>query len=244
MNSNRVTPDLIHQVVDDYDTFYAEEGELRESDAFYKWVLKKLSPRAESQLLDVACGEGHLLRFAAIQDISCYGVDFSSRALETVQKNVGQSAVLQANGELLPFSRASFEFVTNLGSLEHFVNPDQGLQEMRRVLKPDGLAALILPNSYYLLDIIWHVWRRGYPVSHRQLIERFATYGEWRDLIEANGLTVVKTYKYNLCWPRSAQDWKWYQKRPKQLLSALFGPFTPFNLSYSFLFICKRADPV
>jgi ubiquinone/menaquinone biosynthesis C-methylase UbiE len=231
-----------HEVVDDYNSFYTEEGKLRESDAFYRWVLNKLSPHEQLNLLDVACGEGHLLKFAADRNIFCYGLDFSNRALRIVRKNAEQCVALQANGELLPFVNESFDYVTNLGSLEHFVNPDLGLQEMRRVLKLGGLAALILPNSYYLLDIIWHVWRRGYPVSHRQLIERFATYGEWRDLIEINGLRVLKTYKYNRCWPRSFQDWKWYKKRSKQLLSVLASPLTPLNLSYSFLFICKRAD--
>jgi ubiquinone/menaquinone biosynthesis C-methylase UbiE len=232
----------IDQSVGEYDKLYDTEGGLRESDAFYQWVLKKLPLQRGRALLDIACGEGHLLRYAESYGLKCFGLDFSYKALKIVQKNLIENRIILANGELLPIADDRFDFVANIGSLEHFFNPEKGLREMHRILKPDGLAVLVLPNSYYLLDIIWHVWRRGYPVGHRQPIERFATYGQWRDLIEANGLTVIKTYKYNLCWPRSAQDWRWYQKRPKQLLSALFGPFTPFNLSYSFLFICKSAD--
>ena len=112
---------------------------------------------------------------------------------------------------------------------------------MRRVLRPEGRAALVLPNSYYLADIFWHVWRTGYSVSHHQPLERFATFGEWSDLIRGGGLEVVKAYKYNFRFPRSAEDWRWYRQHPKKMLYLLIAPFTPFNLSYHFLFICKRA---
>ncbi|RMF29430.1 MAG: class I SAM-dependent methyltransferase [Chloroflexi bacterium] len=188
----------------------------------------------------MACGEGHLLRFAAARGLVVRGVDFSGKAVALARQIVGQEVVVVADGERLPFPERSFDYVTNLGSLEHFASPEQGLLEMHRVLKPRGLAALVLPNSYYLLDIIWHVWRRGYPVSHHQTIERFATAGEWRDLIQAHGFQVIRAYKYNLCLPRSWADLRWYARFPRKLISALLSPLTPFNLSYSFLFICER----
>ncbi|MEM3433448.1 MAG: class I SAM-dependent methyltransferase [Candidatus Methanomethyliaceae archaeon] len=229
--------------IDLYDQYYTEPGQLRDSDAFYRWVLKKLAPTPGCSLLDVACGEGHLLRFAAARGLIAWGVDLSSRAVALARRIVGQDIIAIADGESLPFPSRSFDYVTCLGSLEHFVSPEQGLVEMRRVLKPYGLAALLLPNSYYLFDIIWHVWRQGYPVSHRQKIERFATVGEWRDFIQAHGFRVICTYKYNLCLPRSLEDLRWYARSPKKIISALLSPLTPFNLSYSFLFICKRYGP-
>jgi len=225
-----------------YDQYYAEPGRLRDSDAFYRWVLKKLAPAPGRHLLDVACGEGHVLRFAVAQGVAAWGVDFSGRAVALARRTVGRDVVAIADGERLPFPACFFDYVTNLGSLEHFASPEQGLMEMHRVLKPQGLAALVLPNSYYLLDIIWHVWRRGYPVSHRQMIERFATAGEWRDLIQAHGLRVIRAYKYNLCLPRSLADLRWYARFPQKLVSALLSPLTPFNLSYHFLFICERHE--
>jgi ubiquinone/menaquinone biosynthesis C-methylase UbiE len=146
-----------------------------------------------------------------------------------------------ADGERLPFADQVFDYVTNLGSLEHFCSPEQGLLEMRRVLKPGGAVALVLPNSYYLLDILWHVWRRGYPVSHKQMIERFATAGEWRDLIQAHGFRVRRSLKYNFCWPRSSADFRWYARYPRKIPYFALSLVTPLNLSYSFLFICEPA---
>jgi ubiquinone/menaquinone biosynthesis C-methylase UbiE len=204
--------------------------------------LDKLDPEPAKRLLDIACGEGHLLRFALKQGLRVNGVDFSKQAISSAYHNLGTPTVVVGDAEKLPYADYSFDYATNLGSLEHFVSPERGLAEMRRVLTPDGTAALVLPNSYYLLDIFWHVWRRGYPVTHRQVIERFATYGEWRDLIQNNGFRVVRAYKYNLRFPRTLSDLRWYWKFPRKTIYFLLSPFTPFNLSYSFLFICKPDD--
>lgn len=227
-----------------YDHYYTKPGRLRDSDTFYQWVQKKLRPVPGRRLLDVAYGEGHLLRFAAARELAVWGGDFSSKAVALARQIVGQDVAVIADGERLPFSSCSFDYVTNLGSLKHFVSPEQGLAEMHRVLKSHGLAALVLPNSYYLLDIGWHVWRRGYPVSHRQTIERFAAAGEWRDLIQAHGFRVVHAYKYNLCLLRSLEDLRWYARFPQKLISMIVSPLTPFNLSYSFRFICERHGSV
>jgi ubiquinone/menaquinone biosynthesis C-methylase UbiE len=171
--------------------------------------------------------------------LSVRGVDFSGRAAQLARHALGGDVAVLADGQRLPFAEATFDYVTNLGSLEHFASPEEGLQEMRRVLKPEGSVALVLPNSYYLLDIVWHVWRRGYPVSHRQPIERFATFGEWRDLIERHGFHVVQAFKYNLCFPRSVADLDWYARSPLKLAYVVLSPVTPFHLSYSFLFLCQ-----
>lgn len=227
------------QLTANYESHYRKPGRLRESDAFYRWVLDRLDPSPAGQLLDVACGEGHLGRLAAQRGLSAMSVDFSPSAAALAHRNTEEDQIGLADGQNLPFPSNSFDYVTNLGSLEHFASPERGLLEMRRVIKPDGTAALVLPNSYYLLDIIWHVWRSGYPVSHRQTIERFATAGQWRDLIQAHGFRVVKAHKYNMCWPRSLSDLEWYVRFPKKIPYCLLGPLTPFNLSYSFLFLCK-----
>ncbi len=226
------------EIIATYEHHYAQPGYLRESDVFYRWVLEKLGPVPDRQLLDIACGEGHMARLAAEQGLIATGIDFSPSAATLAHENIGQDRVAIADGQRLPFPSKAFDYLTNLGSLEHFVSPSQGLREMRRVIKPDGVAALLLPNSYYLLDILWHVLRLGYPVSHSQTIERFATSGEWRDLIEEQGFEVIGAHKYNMCWPRSLHDLRWYLRFPKKIPYMLLGPLTPFNLSYSFLFIC------
>jgi ubiquinone/menaquinone biosynthesis C-methylase UbiE len=212
-----------------------------DSDALYKWVLSLLEPSAGKSLLDIGCGEGSLVRLSAQQGLDSFGIDLSPIGVKTARIHVGQAVISLGNGEHLPFSDQSFDFLTNIGSLEHFPNPGEGLSEMLRVLKLDGKAAILLPNSYYLPDIVWHVWRTGYGPSHKQLLERFATHREWFDFIEAHGFKVVKSHKYNFRLPRSKNDFGWYLRNPRKILYLTISPFIPFNLSNHFLYLCARA---
>jgi ubiquinone/menaquinone biosynthesis C-methylase UbiE len=223
------------ELIASYDDHYRQAGRLRESDAFYRWILRKLGARAGTKLLDVAGGEGHMARLAARQGLAAVSVDFSTIAAAIAGRSPAGS--LAGDGQLLPFAAGTFDYVTNIGSLEHFLDPRAGLREMRRVLRPEGRAAIFLPNSFYLLDIIWHVWRTGYGVSHKQLLERFATKNEWRDLLESEGFRTLAIYPYNRAWPTTPADFAWYRRHPRKLAYLLLGPITPTNLAYSFLFI-------
>jgi hypothetical protein len=127
-----------------------------------------------------------------------------------------------------------------LGSLEHYTNILQGAQEMARIAKPNGKVAVLLPNSYYLADILWWVWRTGYGPSHQQPLERFSTVGEWKDLLAEGGIETLRVHAYNFRFPLSAADWRWYQKRPRKILNLMIAPLVPFNLAYCFLFIGRK----
>lgn len=230
------------ELIQSYDRFFSESENLRDSDALYRWVLSKLKPRPETLLLDIACGMGLLLRYAQDWGVRAHGIDISTVAVKRSRAEAPQSKVCVANGEFLPFPDEYFDYITNLGSLEHFINPKQALSEMQRILKKDGIAAIYLPNSYYLVDIIWYVWRTGYSVSHRQILERFATYNEWGDFLKENGFQVIKGYNYNHRFPKTIDDWKWLWKHPKRIFLAFAAPFVPFNLSFHFLYLCKKAS--
>ena len=223
-----------------YDEMFHGESRLRDTEAYYFWVLDRLAPATGTRLLDVACGEGLLVQAARKRGVNGIGIDISSHGTMLAHKRLGASVVSIANGEVLPFADMSFDYVTNTGSLEHFIDPLAGVKEMLRVLKPNGQAALVLPNSYYLVDIIWQVWRTGYSASHKQPLERFASFREWWDFLENGRLRVRKAYKYNFCFPRSKADWQWYLQHPKKIFNLCLAPFIPYNLSNHFLYICSR----
>jgi ubiquinone/menaquinone biosynthesis C-methylase UbiE len=235
-NSSLTQQEIAHV----YDELFEGESRLRDTDTFYKWVLNKLDPKPSSKLLDVACGEGLLVAIARSRGVEAFGIDLSIKGAALARKRIPESVIGIANGEYLPFPDDSFEYVTNIGSLEHFLNPMFGVQEMRRILQPEGLAAVILPNSYYLVDIIWQVWRTGYSVSHKQPLERFATFREWWDFLEEGGFNIVRAYKYNFLFPRSWSDFRWYTHHPRKILNLIASPVIPHNLSNHYLYICSK----
>ena len=154
----------------------------------------------DQKLLDVACGGGGFLYYAE-QRATCSGVDISEVAIEYARKLLSRAKVEVGKAEVLPFPDNEFDFVTCLGSLEHFLDMDRGLQEMRRVLKQNGKLLIYVPNLYFLGDVIW-VWLTGKPIGvGKQPIERADTIRGWHQLIEDNGFKVIKVVGYNLRYP-------------------------------------------
>lgn len=235
-----VIPDLA-EVRRAYDARYEADG-FRNNDSYYRWALDMLAPAAGESLLDIGCGLGDLLWYAAQRQVTCVGIDLSPVAIEQARRRVPVAQLMVASAEDLPFADNSFDGVAILGSLEHLLDPGKGLLEIRRVLRWRGRALIMVPNSYYLPDIIWNVLRTGYGPNHKQVVERFAASQEWRAFIEAGGLAVRQIKRFNFQWPRTRGDLRWYRANPRRLLGLMAAPFIPFNLSHSFLYLCEK-DP-
>ena len=129
------------EVINIYDQIYSSSSRLRDADALYRWVLKLLKPESGMSHLDVACGEGVLVKLAQEQGLRSFGIDIAFKATSIARQEIGSKAIMVADGEILPFKDQSFDFVTNLGSLEHFADVSHGIYEMHRVMHPEGRAA-------------------------------------------------------------------------------------------------------
>lgn len=225
-------------VQDAYDHIY-DTNAIRHLDSFYQWILKLVRPQPGKRLLDIACGQGILAQMAAAMAVESHGFDLSFSA---VRAGVGSPAhLIVANGEQLPYPDATFDYLTNIGSLEHYVNIDVGVREMARVLAPDGQAWILVPNTFGLGNILY-AWHNGRTADDGQPIQRYATRYEWQDLLEENGLRVARTVKYERVRPLSLTDTLWYLRRPKNLAWLMLTPFVPLNLANSFVFLCHRAQ--
>ena len=102
--------------------------------------------------LDLCCGSGDLALILA-QRVGrtgqVYGVDFAADQLAVAQLR-SQSAYLPtpihwtlADALNLPFTDASFDAATMGYGLRNLTDIQQGLQELRRVLKPGARAAIL-----------------------------------------------------------------------------------------------------
>jgi SAM-dependent methyltransferase len=220
-----------------YDQIYHTRA-IRHRDSFYRWILHLVQPEPGKRLLDVACGQGVIPHMAAETGVEAHGFDLSIRA---VREGGGSKAgLLVANGEHLPYADGRFDYITNIGSLEHYVDPEVGAHEMARVLRPNGVACILLPNTFSLCNMLY-AWRNGRTADDGQPIQRYATQFEWRNLLEANGLVVTSTVKFERVWPTSRVDVAWYLSRPKNIFWLLLTPFLPLNLANSFVYLCHRA---
>jgi SAM-dependent methyltransferase len=220
-----------------YDALYSVAS-LSKIDSFYLWCLDQMQLPAGASLLDVSCGAGELVRLASRRGVRAMGIDFSQVVAQVAHRNVNPSVAV-ADGERLPFTDSSFDFVSNIGSLEHFLNPAQGALEMARVLRPGGRAFTLLPNTFGLLTTIWDAYRKGVTAADDQPLQRYGARADWQRLLAASGLPVCRVAGYEQAWPRSAMDWRYYLRHPKNLVRLMVAPLVPLNLSSCFLFTCE-----
>lgn len=211
----------------------------------YLWLLSLLKARPGQTLLDVSCGNGFMLQAACEHGLRTYGLELSAVGLKEAEARAPEARRVCADAEHLPFADEAFDWVTNIGSLEHYLHPVLSVAEMARVLKPDGLALVLLPNAYGLVGNIQHVWRHGDVFVDAQPLQRYATRRAWQRLLEANGLCVARVVGYDRELPRTWPDLLYLLRRPLKLLRALLSPLIPLNLADCFVFLCrKRTDGV
>lgn len=115
-------------------------------------IVRRLSGE-HGALLDVGCGNGrNLLRLReASPGLVLSGTDISESGCATVRE-LGFDARPADAGEALPFDPDSFDFVLCGEVIEHVVDPDGLLIELRRVLKPGGRLILTTPNLAYAVN--------------------------------------------------------------------------------------------
>lgn len=228
-----------HQSKDAYERIYSK-AEIRHLVSFYQWLLDLLDPLPGRCLLDISCGVGSLPRLAAQAGLRAHGVDFSEVALRIAHREAPAIYWVVADGERLPYPDAYFDYITNIGSLEHYVHPEAGVREIARVLKPDGRACILLPNTFGILGNVWTALRTGRTFDDGQPIQRYAARLEWQELLEAGGLRVVRTLKYEQAWPRNFADVLWYLGHFKAIVRLFLGYLVPLNWANYFVYLCKR----
>lgn len=229
------------EIISDYNRIYSGPG-IRTNTAYYRWLICLLKPKQRSSLLDVSCGEGVFLKEFAkyVKDARVYGLDISDKALVKSHSNIDFAGLVNADGQFIPFKGEVFDYVTCLGSLEHYLDPEKGMRELCRVGKKRANFCIILPNSVSI-DFLMHVARYGEkPIDDFQIIERTATKKEWGKLLEKNGLKVVRVYGSNL-WPELFQEGSFRIKSfGKYFKRKLIKTFCPVNLAREFVFICEK----
>lgn len=96
-------------------------------------------------LLDLGCGTGVLQeQFENRFNIKGYGIDTSKQAINYCKKR-GLLRVKTFGGGKIPFKNDSFDLLTAIDVLEHIKDDSKALNEIKRVLKKNGIAILLVP---------------------------------------------------------------------------------------------------
>jgi len=116
-----------------------------------RWRLDRVT-----RALDVGCGVGHWTAVLATYlppEAEVVGIDREEQWIQVAMTAARDNPSLssrrfqQGLAESLPFSDESFDMVSCQTLLIHLKDPLKALNEMRRVLKPGGLLAVVEPNN-------------------------------------------------------------------------------------------------
>ncbi|HEX5438190.1 MAG TPA: methyltransferase domain-containing protein [Gemmatimonadaceae bacterium] len=142
--------------------------------------------RSGAAVLDIGCRDGGLRHFLP-SDVRYQGMDIA-------EEFANEHVLIQDIALGAPFADESFDYVFCIEVLEHVHEPWRALGEMRRVLRPGGVAVLSVPNPYHVKEIIWNVFRIADRQGHihswtRQTMTAFGEMAGFR--LDATGGTYL-----------------------------------------------------
>lgn len=101
-----------------------------------------------ARILDLCCGTGDLvLALEARRGSAVWGGDFCRPMLEIARRKIAdggrRSSLIEADALRLPFPGGSLDLITVAFGFRNLASYRAGLEEMARVLRPGGVAAIL-----------------------------------------------------------------------------------------------------
>jgi len=168
------------------DDKYLEEEEGRRASA--RRILKYLN-KSKGTLLDIGCAAGFFLDEARKAGWDVYGVDLSEWAVKHAREKLGLKNVHQELLRQVKFPASFFDVVVMTDVIEHLIDPKSTLEEIRPLLKPNGIICCTTPDIDSLMSRLqgsrwWYI-----KPSHLYYFNKLTL----SELFNSAGFTVVKT---------------------------------------------------
>jgi demethylmenaquinone methyltransferase/2-methoxy-6-polyprenyl-1,4-benzoquinol methylase len=137
-------------------------------------AIRKISEyKKNPEILDVATGTADLAIAALVLDpVKITGIDISENMLEIGRQKIlkkgltGKIDLLKADSECIPFGDNQFDVCMVAFGVRNFSNPLRGLQEMKRVLRKDGMIMVLefsRPTGFFFRPVYRFYFKRILP---------------------------------------------------------------------------------
>jgi len=110
----------------------------------FQWSRLRKIKRAckQGKLLDVGCGKGRFLAYAALNGWDVFGVEPSENSRSIARSRLGDRVV----GSLKELPPDRFDVIVLWHVLEHVLNPVEMLRQLHQYMKPGGILCVAVPN--------------------------------------------------------------------------------------------------
>lgn len=159
-------------------------------------VFKELLPKSieGKKLLDAGCGTGHFSKLAMEKGAVVTSMDTGEKLLEKVAEKCNSELVLGSVLDM-PFNDNYFDFIISSEVIEHTEAPYKALMEFYRVLKPNGILALTVPNRFWKWSC---VIANALKIRPYEGMENWVGYKRLRKELETVGFKIIRYRGFHL----------------------------------------------
>ncbi|MBS3073039.1 class I SAM-dependent methyltransferase [Candidatus Pacearchaeota archaeon] len=160
---------------------------------FWSYIIKKYTNK-DSSILELGCTYGYLFKHLNGYK-SLYGIDISKHAIN-VAKSFNHNATFEVQDvQNLKFKPNTFDLIVAIDILEHLPDPKKGIQEIFKVLKPNGYLIISTPNpdsySHKIKKKQWFAYKDQTHISiHNKEY--------WINLLKENNFKIKKSTTIDL----------------------------------------------
>lgn len=126
-------------------------------------LIKIFSVQPGSQLLDVGCGRGDMMKAFKYLGLSVRGLDIIDYKSDLASGIEVKCANFE--NERFPFEDNTFDMIFSKSVIEHLHNPENFLRESWRVLKPGGRIITLTPDWQTQLYIFYNDFTHHQPYT-------------------------------------------------------------------------------
>lgn len=171
----------------------------------HRCVQSGILPAGGTRVADLGCGTGVLMESMcrAFPSWSIMGIDPSHPPGAGQRQLVERGTIWHGSAYEVRADDGSYDLIVMCEVLEHLNRPDAALREVRRLLRPGGVAIVTVPNASAFVG--WKHWerivpfealyRRLLPAEHPKMtwqpIDTLYEYDEIMALFDRNGWDVV-----------------------------------------------------
>jgi len=162
--------------------------------------------------IDLGCGESHLLSILSenktVGAIVAY--DISTENLRNAKLRYPEFVYVQGDAHFIAFRNRTFDYVIALEILEHVGSPENVLNEIHRIAKPDAKVVISVPNEpfFHLGNIL-----RGKYIKRFGKTPNHLSYWNARQFKEL----LIKKFIINQSFYISVFPWQLYICSPSKL---------------------------
>jgi len=152
-----------------------------------EFLISCAGTQEDCQVADIGCGVGSNLSLLLSMGFEVIGIDSEMYSLSLAKRRL--STISLINGDLLklPFKTDSLDLIIATDVLEHLQDDTNGIKEIHRVLKKEGVVVLTVPAFQFLWGVQDEVGKHHRRYSKKQLIKK----------IEQEGLGILKSSYFN-----------------------------------------------